>query len=351
VLEPEDISAVLEASESMPRASIAAQLAGANAGPSSPPMAKARHPALEPAAPIDRDRPRAETLPVRKVALDPPKPEKVAAEDDFEGGQSTDVENQLQGDATRIEANPMESATAMAAMRRPATSGEMAPVRAPTGAEGKKHPTPPPRKVLTPPGLRAGGAPLDPLPGEREALLAASTPPPTVVPPVPTPQPLPAPPKFVEAPTMMAPDARLAPAAGGGRFADAPTVHHGATPPGTPRFNDAPTVHAVGTPSQMSAAPATGQTQMLEPADLVEVGTDPVMPQAAAQHQAWLQQPPQQAISMPPPDAAFPNQPYYQQVAGGGDSAKIPPWALGIIFFIVLALATGITVAVARALH
>jgi hypothetical protein len=53
---------------------------------------------------------------------------------------------------------------------------------------------------------------------------------------------------------------------------------------------------------------------------------------------------------MPAPEQAFANNAYYQHLAAGGEPRKFPPWLLGVMFFVVLALATGITVALARAL-
>jgi hypothetical protein len=156
---------------------------------------------------------------------------------------------------------------------------------------------------------------------------------------------------------MIAPEARPAPA--GGRFAEVPTVHDPrvVTPRGTPRFADAKTVHAQPTPqpslvpmgNQAVENPQTGQTQMLEPADLVEV-TDPLMPRATPPVPAPPGFPPAAApVSMPPAADAFAHDPYYVHLASGGEPRRFPPWALGVMFFVVLALVTGITVAIARA--
>ena len=315
VLEPEELSAVLEESESAPRVTADQMVSSGRVGPSSPPMA--RHPALEPAAPIDR--PRQETLPVRKLEPQPP-PQRpgtdttpdgpIAPEDDFEGGFTTDVENRFspEGDATKIDE----------------------PRRATTTDERRK-----PKKVLTPPGLRAGGAPLDPLPHEREQMLAHATPPPTAVP-LPAP---PAPGRFIEAPTVLAPDDKLPL-----RFADVKTVHAVGTPAGMPQ-------------NQLGPEPqtGTGQTQMLEPGDLLEVSESqpqPVNYSYASVLPTLAQQlpVPAQVVAMPRPTAAFPDNAYHQHLARGGAPRKLPPWALGVMFVVVLALATGITVALARAL-
>jgi serine/threonine-protein kinase len=278
VMEIDELSGVMEESESRPRVSAAEMQAGGNRGPVSPPMA--RHPALEAAAPLP--------------------------DENFES--TTDVENEAQGDATRIEANPMDSAVAMAAARRASTTDE------------RKKPQPPVRKQgvqITPPGLRAGGAPLDPFPHERDALLAAATPKPSQVPPprAESPAPLPAPPiapRFVEAPTVLGPE----------------------TGTGSGRFADVPTVHAVGTPAGM---PGTGQTQMLETGDLLDVTTaptNPLLPQADPPSYPMHPSMPQAAEAVWLPDA---------------EPRRIEPWVLGVIFVIVLALVTGITVAIARA--
>jgi len=99
-----------------------------------------------------------------------------------------------------------------------------------------------------------------------------------------------------------------------------------------PRFAEVPTVIAAAERPPIPD-PQTGQTQMLSPEDLLEVAPSPV-----------------DAVAMPSPEAAFPDQPYYQHLAGGGELRKLPPWALAVMFVIVLAVATGITVALARAL-
>jgi hypothetical protein len=245
--------------------------------------------------------------------------------------------------------------------------------------------------MVTPPGLRAGGAPLDPLPHERDAMVV--TPPATAVPPRPG---------FVEAPTVIVNEGRArppTPAGPAGRFAEVPTVLDMreaavATPPRpAARFADVKTVIAdeaalsqasrnptlVPDPAHapvivVPTAASTSRTQMLEPADLSEEGaTDPYMGPAPAQgwmppassptmldpyaqaspHDPYAQPlpTPAQMIAMPSPTQAFPDQAYYAHLAAGGAPRKVPPWVLGVVFVLVLALATGITVAIARAVH
>ena len=246
VLQPEDLEEIIEDSTSAEAPlSARAIAASGNVGPVSPGLAS-----------------RAMTAPEKPSAR-----AKVAPEDDFEGGQTTDVEAQK--------------------WPRPGTAGN-----------GEKKPEPPPRQTITPAGLRAGGAPLDPLPGEQ-----VLTPPPTVVPPAR---------RFADAPTVLHAPATPAPTPPpSGRFADAATVIEGQT---TPPPGPAPT------------APPTGQTQMLEPSDLLDV------------------------VALPAVQQVFPENAYYQHVAAGGESRKFPPWMLAVMFVVVLALATGITVALARAL-
>jgi hypothetical protein len=191
-------------------------------------------------------------------------------------------------------------------------------------------------------------------------MLASSTPRPTPVPPPGLAATQVPPARFLEAPTVLAHDGRpviTAPAPAGGRFAEVPTVMDPrvVTPAGTPRFADAKTVHAAPVlaprPGQLVDNPETG-TEMIDTGDMVEV-TDPLMPRA---------QPPGPAapvsagfpaaaepVRMPPPEQAYPHQPYYAHLASGGEPRRFPPWALGVMFVIVLALATGITVAIARA--
>ena len=260
VLQPEDLEEIIEDSTSaskglgmLPRAAAA----GGNLGPVSPGLAS-----------------RAMTAPEKGAA------KKLAAEDDFEGGQTTDVEAQK--------------------FSRGSSGGD-------------KKPEPPPRKVITPPGLRAGGAPLDPLPHERDLPRPVTSPPPT------------APSKrFTDAPTVLVPDPSPAPS---GRFAEVATVIDGHTPRPGPAPSSPPpnrTTPQGGIAPQVM--PPTGQTDQLQPSDLIDV------------------------VSMPSAEQAFAGNPYYQHLAEGGEPRKFPPWLLGVMFVVVLALATGITVALARAL-
>jgi len=315
-------------------------------------------------------------------------------------------------ESTRIEINPLEALAALDVRsgRRPTTGTDTrtdaAPSRAmsraetspvaiprvatPPGMRPATSPMAPPRKVgqvLTPPGLRAGGAPLDQLPHER-AVMPVPTPPRVVaVPPGPVGKPFG--PSAAVIPTVIAQP--VAPA--GGRFAEAPTVADlrmsPAKPAGKPKFADAPTLLAEGArgsgfPSATADAPTalqnahapqdpgTGQTQMLQPLDLMELtpshqmqqfplpeGFAPpagMMPPHPIPHVPMVPSSspmathdPTAVVSLPSLGDVYPGHPLY----GGGSvpsgPRNWPPWLLGVMFVVVLALATGITVAIARA--
>jgi eukaryotic-like serine/threonine-protein kinase len=354
VLEPDDVDAVLEASDSAPRPDLIAHAArvGVAVGPVSPPLARAVTAPERPGA--------LDTVPVRRVAL----PE-VAAEDDFEAGQTTDAEypqggdDELVGDATRIDANPLD---AIAAVAEPPSSAP--PPRATTGPERRRDA--PARQVITPAGLRAGGAPLDPLPHEREAMLAMAPPPPTAVsaPPASRFSDAPtviagqtAPPpgtRFPNAPTVIA--ATATPAVGS-RFSDAATVHDARTaaPRGKPRFADAETVHAAPALPPLGTEPPTGQTQLLSADDLMDVtpgarpvDTSPASPGPDAPTAPAVMPLPAHLIELPGVGDVFPDQPHLLQVAAT-EPRVWPAWLLAVMFVVVAAAATGITVAIARA--
>jgi hypothetical protein len=199
--------------------------------------------------------------------------------------------------------------------------------------------------------------------------------------PIPTPPPrpiaipaIPAPPRFHNAPTMIAPPSPVPAAtpAGTPRFADAPTVHDArtATPPGVSRFVDAPTVHA-------SPEPQTGQTHMLDPADLQEYTPGPhdlptaiaspgfagarstpegsaesIEPRRAAPDDAtsldMAPMPmPAHLIGLPSVEQVYPHNAYYQQVAQTAPRV-IPPWMLAVMFVVVTGAVMGLVVLVAR---
>jgi serine/threonine-protein kinase len=339
VVEASDVDAILEESASMSRQALVAQAAqfGKQVGPVSPPLSRSM------------------TVPERSPLRAPQPTAPVPAEDDFEGGLLTDAEAPRQeeplevpGDATRIEANPMAS---VAAMHTPTPTPKPAPL---PGLPERPKPAPPPRKVLTPPGLRAGGAPLDPLPHERDGMMPIPTPPPSRPIPIPA---IPAPPRFHNAPTMIAPPSPVPAAtpAGTPRFADAPTVHDArtATPPGVSRFVDMPTVHA-------SPEPQTGQTQMLGPEDLQEytpgphdLPTDIQPPRLAPSEATSLDlavQPlpmPAHLIGLPSVQQVYPDNAHFQQVAQTAPRV-IPPWMLAVMFVVVTGVVMGLVVLVAR---
>ncbi len=133
-----------------------------------------------------------------------------------------------------------------------------------------------------------------------------------------------------------------------GRFADVPTVHAepAPRPPPAGRFADAKTVvpqQLTGQPYSNADEPTAEQTQMLQAGDLVELTPGPAMPPAAPAPA------PHQMVSLPAIGEVYPGHPYYGQNTVPSGPRNWPPWVLGVMFVIVLAVATGITVAIARA--
>jgi eukaryotic-like serine/threonine-protein kinase len=288
VLDPETLDRVMDASASLPGTRGSAAAGGA-VGPVTPPLAS-----------------RAATVPARPQRVLETVPDVDAQPgEDFEAGAQTDAEAQAwredgaPADATRIETNPM----ALAA-ERPVTEPE--PPRLPTAPEPPSRPLtsprpePPPRRassVVTPAGLRAGGAPLDLSAAEREQMLAMAAPP------------------------------------------------SAALPAGRPAM-----------PALVPTVVAEPHTQMLTTADLLEVATDPLMPAATpppADPAPSLADPapsPADRAAPVPTAAALPAAAQLVAMPLAAAPRRLPPWTLAVMFVVVLVLATAITVAIARVL-
>lgn len=366
-------------------------------------------------------------------------------------------DDEIPSESTRIEANPTQLLADLDARSGRARTGEPAPravpepgvasravpepgaARRPTTASAGAGAAAPPRKgvgVVTPPGVRATGAPLDPLPHERDALLAVPAPPggpaqrPAFGPAAAT--------QLSDAGVAAIPTVLAAPEPGR-RFSDMPTLHDTSQPPGgaaaamaaaaaapagvAPRGFAAapaqvPTVIAPGAPGSPGSdqrrraattpppvgpagRPATRPPTMPPPLAsraATQPGlAAPTAPPSAATLDAPLpgtasgpgdaahapspgyppgsptapvhaaggygQLDPAMLVSLPPVEQVFPG--YQAAHAGYAHGAhagypdttlrthtplkRYPPWVLGVVFFAVVALATGLTVALVRA--
>ncbi len=285
-------------------------------------------------------------------------------------------DDELPAEATRIEANPTQLLADLD-LHSGRTRAPSEPGRRPVPEAGGRRPVPEAAGrrpvpeaggrrpgtatggsrrgvgVVTPPGLRATGAPLDPLPHERDPAMdvpdrpAFGLPSASAVATVLAPLPAPAP-RFADVPTVLHTDHASAARGFAAAPAQVPTVVSDA---GRPQRSSTP---ASTRPTMMEAAQAPPPDALL-PDDPPPGASYPPLPALPA---LPALPDPAAMMSMPPVEQVYPG--YYggyptQQ--GYPDTTlrthrplqRWPPWLLGVMFVVVLALATGITVALARA--